>query len=384
MNPSPRRLKDLRANQVLGVVCLLISSAATTQAVDRFWTGTTGTYNNASDWGGTIPNGSDNAIVNSGGTVLINPADPNWTVNETRAGDGNGNTGAWQQDGPTVTLNGWFRLGLGGGTGSYLFKSGTLNDNGRFNIGEGGTATFSATNTTANNTVTIGSELWCGNGTGASGTVNLGGNARLSVNNWLAIGRDGSTGVLNLFGNASITKIGGGNITFAGLTGATANGTLNQTGGAVTNETSETWLSEDGIGVWNMNAGSASLALLQFGRNGSANGTFNLNGGILSVNQITLGSGSGGLNFNGGTLRARASSGNFMSGATGFLLAGGAILDSQGFDITISSTLVDADGGGLTKGGSGTATLTGANTYIGATIVTAGKLIEGTASLVTS
>jgi len=53
--------------------------------------------------GGTIPNGADNAIVNNGGTVLINPADPNWTVNDIRAGDGSGNTGAWQQDGPTVT-----------------------------------------------------------------------------------------------------------------------------------------------------------------------------------------------------------------------------------------------------------------------------------------
>src|SRR5882724_1052296 len=384
MNPSPRRLKDLRANQVLGVICLLILSAATTQAVDRFWTGGTGTYNSAADWGGTIPNGADNAIVNNGGTVLINPADPNWTVNDIRAGDGSGNTGAWQQDGPTVTLNGWFRLGIGGGTGSYIFKSGTMNDNGRFNVGEGGTATYSQTNTAANNTLTIGSELWCGNGTGASGTINLGGNAQLSVNNWLAIGRDGSTGVLNLSGNASITKSGGGNITFAGLTGATANGTLNQTGGAVTNETSETWLSEDGIGVWNMSAGYASLALLQFGRNGSANGNFNLNGGILSVNQITLGVGIGSLNFNGGTLRARASSGNFMSGVTGFLLAGGAILDSQGFNITISSTLAEANGGSLTKIGSGTATLTGANNYVGATIVSAGKLIESTASAVTS
>src|SRR5260370_13223208 len=103
MNPSPRRLKDVKTTQVFGIVCLLILSAATTQAVDRFWTGTTGTYNNAADWGGTIPNGGDNAIVNNGGTVLINPADPNSTVNDIRAGDGSRNTGAWQQYDPTVT-----------------------------------------------------------------------------------------------------------------------------------------------------------------------------------------------------------------------------------------------------------------------------------------
>jgi len=384
MHPSPKYCKNLKANKVFGLACVLILSAATTQAVDRFWVGGTGTYNSAADWGGTIPNGGDNAIVNNGGTVLINPADPDWTVNDIRAGDGGATTGSWIQDGPTVTLNGWFRLGLGGGTGSYLFKSGTMNDNGRFNVGEGGTATFTMTNTTANNTLAIGSELWCGNGATGNGTVNLGGNARLTVNNWLAIGRDGSTGVLNLSGNASITKTGGGNITFAGLTGATANGTLNQTGGAVTNESSETWLSEDGIGVWNMSSGYASLALLQFGRNGSANGNFNLNGGILAVNQITMGTGSGALNFNGGTLRARASSGNFMSGVIGFLLPGGAILDSQGFNITISSQLSDSNGGSLTKIGSGTATLTGANNYLGATIISAGKLIESTASIVSS
>src|SRR5258707_15463797 len=121
MHPYTKCVKVSKTNKVLGLLCLSILSAAPTQAVDRLWTGTTGTYNSAADWGGTIPNGSDNAIVNNGGTVLINPADPNWTVNDIRAGDGNGNTGAWQQDGPTVTLNGWFRLGLGGGTGSSLF-----------------------------------------------------------------------------------------------------------------------------------------------------------------------------------------------------------------------------------------------------------------------
>src|SRR6266404_1271996 len=154
MNPSPqfiKFIKDQKAHKVLGMVCLLVLSAATSDAVDRFWTGGTGTYNSAADWGGTIPNGGDNAIVNNGGTVLINPTDPDWTVNDIRAGDGSGNSGAWQQDGPTVTLNGWFRLGLGGRTASCTFKSGTMNDNGRFNIGEGGTDTFTMTNTTANN-----------------------------------------------------------------------------------------------------------------------------------------------------------------------------------------------------------------------------------------
>src|SRR5690349_8919057 len=106
MYPSPKSVKVSKTNKVLGLLCLSMLSAASTQAVDRLWTGTTGTYNNAADWGGTIPNGSDNAIVNNGGTVLINPADPNWVVNDIRAGgNGTGTSGAWEQDGPTVTLN---------------------------------------------------------------------------------------------------------------------------------------------------------------------------------------------------------------------------------------------------------------------------------------
>jgi autotransporter-associated beta strand protein len=202
------------------------------------------------------------------------------------------------------------------------------------------------------------------------------------VNNWLAIGRNNSTGVLNLSGNASVTKTGSGNhITFAGIGAGVA--TLNQSGGAVTNETSETWLSENGTGTWNMTNGVASLGLLRFGAAGG-NGTFNLLGGTLMVNQINMGNGSGTLNFNGGTLMARAGNANFMSGASGIVQAGGAVIDSQGFDIGIASTLFDDGGGGtLTKKGSGALTLSGPNFYAGATIVVAGALITETASAVT-
>src|SRR4030095_12646809 len=93
---------------------------------------------------------------------------------------------------------------------------------------------------------------------------------------------------------------------------------------------------------------------------------------------------SGTLYFNGGTLMARAGNANFMSGASGIVKTGGAVIDSQGFDIGIASTLFDDGGGGtLTKKGSGALTLSGPNTYAGATIVAAGELTADTASLVT-
>lgn len=60
-----------------------------------------------------------------------------------------------------------------------------------------------------------------------------------------------------------------------------------------------------------------------------------------------------------------------------FVKAGGAVIDSKGYAVTISNNLLEAVssmGGGLTKSGAGTLTLTGTNTYTGATRVNAGTL----------
>src|SRR4051794_33855819 len=141
-NPTQSKLSATRANQkchmkanpnqvnvrfLPAFLPLLLLSAVSTQAVDRFWTGGTASYNNAANWGGTIPNGGDNAIVNNGGTVLINSGDPAWTTFDIRAGQVGGD-GSYIQDGPTVTLNSWFRLAVDDGTtGTYTLKSGILN-----------------------------------------------------------------------------------------------------------------------------------------------------------------------------------------------------------------------------------------------------------------
>ena len=458
MNPKPQYSKT---NKLLSLACLLALSATSVRAD---WIGATDTYNNTANWGGgVIPNGA-NAVVNNGGTVLINPADPNWTVNDLQAGTAGASTGNYIQDGPRVRVNSWTIIGNNGGSATYQFLSGTNDTGGNFIVhnGGGGSSVMWQTNTAAKNSVIVGGEFWVGNNGTSDGTYNLGGNgqlavnswaaigrnggkgvfnmsgnttfnktgggnfligdnsigtinqssgsinisselwlgqnvngkgtnnmsgtAQMTVNNWLAIGRDGATGVLNISDNAILTKGGPNPITLAGLnSGGLGNGTVNQSGNATVNSpNNDVLLSETAVGIWNMSGGSTTIATLQFGVNGTANGTFNLNGGILSVNQITLGLGSGTLNFNGGTLRARNGNANFMSGASGLLQAGGAVIDSQANDITISSTLADSGGGTLTKIGSGKATLTGANSYVGNTIVSGGKLIEGTASTVSS
>src|SRR5262245_36424987 len=110
------------------VAAILFTSAFSAQAVDHFWTAGTNTFNNPANWApATIPGPNDNAIITNGGTVLINAADPAWTTFDIRAGQGGGD-GAYIQNGQTVTLNAWFRLGVDAGTtGTYTMLSGTLN-----------------------------------------------------------------------------------------------------------------------------------------------------------------------------------------------------------------------------------------------------------------
>jgi autotransporter-associated beta strand protein len=83
-----------------------------------------------------------------------------------------------------------------------------------------------------------------------------------------------------------------------------------------------------------------------------------------------------------------ASSTAYIGGLTNaFIQAGGARIDTNNFTITVSQALLTdpvSSGGGLTKDGGGTLTLTGANTYTGPTTVTAGTLSLGNGTTNTS
>jgi autotransporter-associated beta strand protein len=81
-------------------------------------------------------------------------------------------------------------------------------------------------------------------------------------------------------------------------------------------------------------------------------------------------------NINGGTIEATRSNTNFMSGHTAVnILAGGVTFDTETNSITIAQPLLDGGGsGGLTKVGSGTLWLSGANTYAGPTLAQVGTL----------
>ncbi|HSH94420.1 MAG TPA: autotransporter-associated beta strand repeat-containing protein, partial [Roseimicrobium sp.] len=129
---------------------------------------------------------------------------------------------------------------------------------------------------------------------------------------------------------------------------------------------------------------------LQQGSTTTANNTYNLNGGTLAISQVTSvqTNGTRTFNFNGGTLKvaSNANAASFFNLGTGNARAnvrnGGAIIDTNGINVTVAQALVhsnvsgdNATDGGLTKQGTGTLTLTATNTYTGATTVNAGTIL---------
>ncbi|HXU75311.1 MAG TPA: autotransporter-associated beta strand repeat-containing protein, partial [Methylomirabilota bacterium] len=105
------------------------------------------------------------------------------------------------------------------------------------------------------------------------------------------------------------------------------------------------------------------------------------------------------LNLNGGTLKAGATASPWITTGRGttnpvpqlIVKSGGAIVDSAGFNVSVlpafvhDSSLGGTPDGGLTKNGSGTLTLSGANTYTGNTRITSGTLaLSGSGSIANS
>lgn len=128
-----------------------------------------------------------------------------------------------------------------------------------------------------------------------------------------------------------------------------------------------------GVGNLYVNTGSCSVSKI------ATRGNIYLNDkGVLSVGGFTAVPESSNFYFNGGTLSARNNSTtSYLNVTNAYVQNGGAVLDTGVYAITLTNVLTQYAGsstGGLTKYGSGTLTLSAANTFTGATTVSAGVL----------
>jgi autotransporter-associated beta strand protein len=295
-----------------------------------------------------------------------------------------------QLSGSAMITGNSFSLGTGGassGASMVLSNSSSIHVTGGIQVGDQNTVSSLTINDSSS--VTSGADFRVGYWGGVAGTdnhviVNAGstGTANLHVGGTLYVGTQ--------WGNDPVTEQGNQYVTVSGA-GAVVTAATIRIGG------------EGGTGVYNQNGGltsSTNQVLVgdwdDMGSRAGGTGTLNLNGGVFNAPSLAVNTdGSivsplvtvGIINFNGGTLQASGSSTDFITVAgtgtsyslTANVLAGGAKIDTQAYAVTINQALVHASGtatdGGLTKTGSGTLTVAGANTYTGLTAVKGGQLV---------
>ncbi|QNQ11441.1 autotransporter-associated beta strand repeat-containing protein [Sphingomonas alpina] len=200
-------------------------------------------------------------------------------------------------------------------------------------------------------------------------------------------------GALTLTGNSTFafTTVDGGTLAIAnGGTvanetsylgnAAGSNGTILVTGSGSMWSTDYLYLGYAGAGTLTVaDGGRVSIDTVDMAHASSGSGTLNLNGtvGARGVLETGFAGGNRGevtVNFDGGILRATDADTLLNGGAPGSVTikAGGAFIDSNGYQMEIASPLGGV--GALTKLGAGTLTLTGTNSYAGGTIIDTGTL----------
>ncbi len=291
----------------------------------------------------------------------------------------------------------------GANAGLALVKSGS------------GTLTLTGTGNSYTGATTIsGGTLQVGNGTTDSSIAT---SASVTNNSALVFNVLSSSAYGNaISGSGTLTKLGSGTLTLTGSNsyggGTTlsngivsfANGSLGTTGAVTMNGGTLQWATGNTQDIsTRLTLVAATVATLDTNGNNvtlgtafgggttgslvkSGSGTLTLSGantytggttltnGVLSFANNGLGT-TGAITMNGGTLQWNGSNTQDISSRLTMVAATATTLDTNGNNITLGTAFGGTTSALLTKTGSGTLTLSGANTYTGTTTVNAGTLV---------
>ncbi|MGD0899855.1 MAG: autotransporter-associated beta strand repeat-containing protein, partial [Thermoguttaceae bacterium] len=337
-----------------------------------------------------------------GGGFNLNGGTRTITLNDSGAG-GVTVSGAFSGTGGTLVLAGTqpvVAMNLTGGTTQALQINGSA------------TYTFSSNSASysGGTTITAGTILVAGNnsnwptsGQFGTGTLTLDPAAGLTMET--SGGNNTVSNALALTGPGTITlaDVTGGNRNFALAGNSTVSGnpvlnftslgtsnfnpvvmsgtmTLNSSAAIVNNAGAGPTLSGQITGTGGLTISGSGTTAVSSASNNYSGGTVIDSGTVRFSNFGSLG--ADGVTFNGGTLQYASSNTADISARTITINAGGATIDTGGNNVTLANPIGNGGAGGFTKVGSGTLTLTAANTYTGDTTISAGalQLGDGTAT----
>lgn len=287
----------------------------------------------------------------------------------------------------------WFLGSSSSGTFSGAAANLTVGAGNVYRLGGGGgSLTMSQSNVlTGANSVQIGSGSTNGNGTvnistaqNYTGNTTVTGGAVLSISTDAALGAvPGSATPDNLVLNNGTLQARSGLSSINANRGIAVGPTSGSGGGTI--DTNSINVSYSGI-IANNGSGSGSFTkigsgtLTLTGNRNTFSGDANIYGGTVNFSGINdLGIGAVinfGQGINGGTLQYASGNAADITTRTVTTAGGGAIIDTNGNDVIFGNSAISGIGS-FTKSGAGTLTLNVANTYTGATTISAGTVKLG-------